>query len=261
LLGVIFEPPHAAVELLKGKSMNKLTINCDMGEAFGIYQFADDELVMPYVTHANVACGFHASDPNVMWRTVKAAKRHGIKVGSHPGLPDREGFGRREMKLSRDEVAALVLYQTGALRGFLDAEHMELSHIKPHGQLMGMAMKYPAVAEGVADAALALGLHVIGCANSEMTRVFDARGVDYSCEFYSDLDYDDDGNQVITMRHDPVAPEDAVARVKRALAEHKTTSVNGKDVAVAIDSICVHSDTPGALPLAKAVYEAVADRL
>jgi len=241
--------------------MKGLTLNCDMGEAFGIYHLGDDAAVMPYVTHANVACGFHASDPNVMWRTVRAAKQHNVKVGSHPGLPDREGFGRREMKFSRSETAALVLYQTGALRGFLDAEQMTLSHIKPHGALMGMAMKYNAVAEGIADAALALKLPVIACTDSEMTRVFDQRGIDYSCEFYADLDYDDEGRQIITMIHEAVAPEDAVAKVMRALREKTASSINGVSVPVAIDSICVHSDTPGALPLAKAVYEAVADRL
>jgi len=241
--------------------MKRLSINCDMGEAFGIYHLGDDASVMPYVTHANIACGFHASDPNVMWRTVRSAKEHGIKVGSHPGLPDREGFGRREMKLSRHDTAALVLYQTGALRAFLDAEGMSMSHIKPHGALMGMAMKYEAVAEGVADAAEALGLPVIGCADSEMTRVFDKRGIEYACEFYADLNYDDEGRQIITMIHEAVAPEDAVTRVLRALREKTALSVNGKAVPVAIDSICVHSDTPGALPLAKAVYEAVADQL
>jgi UPF0271 protein len=237
--------------------MKRLSINCDMGEAFGIYRLGDDAAVMPYITHANVACGFHASDPGVMWQTVRTAKQHGVKVGSHPGLPDKEGFGRREMKLSRSEVAALVLYQTGALKAFMEAEGMYLSHIKPHGALMGMAMKYAAVSEGIADAALALGLPVIGCSDSEMTRVFDARGVEYSCEFYADLDYDDEGRQIITMIHDPVAPEHAVARVTQALRDKTAISVNGKPVKVAIDSICVHSDTPGALPLAKAVFEAV----
>ncbi|WP_320533773.1 5-oxoprolinase subunit PxpA [Robbsia andropogonis] len=241
--------------------MEKLTINCDMGEGFGLYRFGDDEEVMPYVTHANIACGFHAGDPSVMWRTVKAAKRHGIHVGSHPGLPDREGFGRREMKMTRDEVAALVLYQTGALMAFLNAESMSLTHIKPHGSLMGMAMKYAHVAEGVADAALALHLPVIACWNSEMTRVLSARGVSYSCEFYCDLDYYDDGVQIISMQHDPVSPELAVERVRLALSNRQARSVNGKLVDVAVDSICVHSDTPGALPLARAVHDAVADRL
>ena len=131
--------------------INGISINCDMGEAFGIYQFGDDEACMPFVTHANVACGFHASDPKVMWRTVKAAKRNGIKVGSHPGLPDREGFGRREMKLTRDEVTALVLYQTGALKAFLEYEGMVLSHIKPHGALFGMAQRDESIADGIAE--------------------------------------------------------------------------------------------------------------
>jgi UPF0271 protein len=138
----------------RGFGMTKMTINCDMGEAFSIYRFGDDETCMPFVTHANIACGFHASDPSVMWRTVRAAKKHGLKIGSHPGLPDREGFGRREMKLTREEVAALVLYQTGALQAFTHAEDVALSHIKPHGALFGMAQRDETIAEGIADAAL-----------------------------------------------------------------------------------------------------------
>jgi UPF0271 protein len=241
--------------------MNRLTINCDMGEAFGIYSLGSDEEVMPFVTHANIACGFHASDPVVMWRTVRAAKQHGIAVGSHPGLPDREGFGRRAMRMSRQEVAALVLYQTGALRAFLDTEGMPLSHIKPHGALMGMAMQEAGVAEGIADAALAIGVPVIACTDSEMTRVFDSRGVTYSCEFYADLDYNDEGRQLITMHHAAVEPEDAAARVLRAVTQGQARSINGRDVKVAADSICVHSDTPGAVAIARAVHQAVVDRL
>ena len=187
--------------------MQKVTINCDMGEAFGIYRFGDDEACMPFVTHANVACGFHASDPVVMWKTVRAAKRHGVKVGSHPGLPDREGFGRREMKLNRDEVTALVLYQTGALKSFLDAEAMELSHIKPHGALFGMAQRDEAIADGIAEAALKYGVPVIAYSDCAMSEVFTRRGVPFTCEFYADLDYDDSGRQIITKEHDPVSPE------------------------------------------------------
>lgn len=241
--------------------MTALTINCDMGEAFGIYRLGDDEAVMPYVTHANVACGFHASDPGVMWRTVRSAKRHGLHVGSHPGLPDREGFGRREMKLSRHDVAALVLYQTGALQAFLTAEGIELSHIKPHGALMGMAMREAHVAEGIADAALALGKPVIACGDSEMNRVFDARGVVYSCEFYVDLDYDDEGRQVISLTHDSVEPADAAERARLGLAESLALSISGKKVRVATDSICIHSDTPNALAIAQAVFAVAGHRL
>ena len=241
--------------------MKPLTINCDMGESYGIYHLGDDESVMPYVTHANIACGFHASDPKVMWRTVRMAKRHGLKVGSHPGLPDKEGFGRREIKLSREEVAALIIYQTGALKAFLEAEGVPLSHIKPHGALMGMAMRDNHIAEGVADAVQALGVPIIACTDSEMTRVFDARGVEYSCEFYADLDYDDEGRQIIAMTHEAVDPAAAAGKVLRALTKGTALSVNGREVRVAADSICVHSDTPNAIAIAKAVQQGVGPRL
>jgi UPF0271 protein len=241
--------------------MARVTINCDMGEAFGIYCFGDDEACMPYVTHLNVACGFHASDPMVMWKTVRAAKKHGVKVGSHPGLPDREGFGRREMKMSREEVAALVIYQTGALKAFLDAEGMTLSHIKPHGALFGMAQRDAAIADGIADAAEVTGLPVIAFSDCAMSEVFARRGIPFTCEFYADLDYDDDGRQVITREHVPVGPAEAAAKVSRAVAEGLTRSLTGRDVKVVAESICVHSDTPGALDVAKAVHAALADRL
>ncbi|QGY32938.1 lactam utilization protein LamB (plasmid) [Pantoea cypripedii] len=232
-----------------------------MGEAFGIYRLGNDEDVMPFVTHANIACGFHASDPSVMWETVKIAKKYGLKIGAHPGLADKEGFGRREIKLSRREVAALILYQTGALKSFLDTEGVPLSHIKPHGALMGMAMRDNHIAEGVADAVLALGVPIIACAFSEMTRVFDARGVEYSCEFYADLDYDDEGRQIIALTHDPVEPAVSAARVLQALKTGTAKSVNGKTVRVAADTVCVHSDTPNAIAIAKAVHTAMNEHI
>ena len=241
--------------------INGISINCDMGEAFGIYQFGDDEACMPFVTHANVACGFHASDPKVMWRTVKAAKRNGIKVGSHPGLPDREGFGRREMKLTRDEVTALVLYQTGALKAFLEYEGMVLSHIKPHGALFGMAQRDESIADGIAEAALSLGVPVIAYSNCAMSHVFTKRGVPFSCEFYADLDYDDHGRQIITMNHDVVSGQKAAHKVLRAINEGKTVSINGHDVDVVAETICVHSDTPNSLEVARAVHQALVERL
>ncbi|MDB5526648.1 MAG: lactam utilization protein LamB [Rhizobium sp.] len=239
--------------------MARTTINCDMGEAFGIYRFGDDEACMPYVTHANVACGFHASDPVVMWNTVLAIKRHGIAAGSHPGLPDREGFGRREMKLNRYEVASLVVYQTGALKAFLDAEGIQLSHIKPHGALFGMAQKQEEIAEGIADAAAIFGVPVIAYSDCAMSRVFTRRGIRFSCEFYADLDYDDEGRQIITKEHHAVEPEKVAAKVRRAVDEGLTQSVTGHDVRVLAETICVHSDTPNALAVARAVHGALAD--
>ena len=238
--------------------MDKVTINCDMGEAFGIYRFGDDEACMPFVTHANIACGFHASDPMVMWKTVRDAKRHGIKVGSHPGLPDREGFGRREMKMSRDEVAALTFYQTGALKAFLDSEGMQLSHIKPHGALFGMAQKQVEIAEGIADVAQHFGVPVIAFSDCCMSEVFTRRGIPFSCEFYADLDYDNTGRQIITKEHPPVAPDLIVAKVQRGVRDGLVRAIDGTDVAVVAQSICVHSDTPNAVSVARAVHEALA---
>lgn len=234
-----------------------VTINCDMGESFGIYKLGNDEACMPYVTHANIACGFHASDPRTMWRTVRLAKKHGVKVGAHPGLNDREGFGRRAMTIDREETAALMLYQVGALKGFLEAEGVELSHIKPHGALFGMAMKDEAVANGIADAAEVFDVPVIGFANCVQEQVYSTRSTPHVCEFYADLDYDDRGWQIITMEHEPVAPEAAARKVLRAITEGKTSSINGRDVDVRAESICVHSDTPDAVAVARAVRDAV----
>ena len=127
-----------------------ITINCDMGEAYGLYRFGDDAALMPFAHLANVACGFHAGDPSAMRRTVQLAKRHGAKVGAHPGFPDVQGFGRRAMVMDRDEVDDMVTYQVGALKGFLDAEGLPLNHIKPHGALFGAALRDRGVAEGIA---------------------------------------------------------------------------------------------------------------
>src|SRR5581483_7081894 len=123
----------------------KLAINCDMGESFGLYKMGDDEGLMPHITIANVACGFHASDPTVMARTVRLAKQHGVKVGAHPSLPDLQGFGRREMKMEPHELIDCIVYQVGALKAFLDREGLPLNHVKPHGALYGMAARTEAV--------------------------------------------------------------------------------------------------------------------
>lgn len=235
--------------------MPKISINCDMGEAFGIYRMGDDEACLPFITHANVACGFHASDPRVMWRTVRAARRHGVQVGSHPSLPDLQGFGRREMRLEPDEITAAIVYQTGALKGFLEAEGMALSHIKPHGALYGMAQRDPAVAEAVADAAAVFRVPVFAFANCAMSEVFSRRGIPFVCEFYADLDYNDEGRNIITREHHPVEPGEAARRARMAVTEGKTQAVSGSMVDVVAESVCVHSDTPGAIAIARAVRE------
>ncbi len=232
-------------------------INCDMGEAFSIYRCGDDEGLMPFITLANVACGFHASDPVVMRRTVALAKEHGVGVGAHPSLPDREGFGRREMKMDRHELTASVLYQVGALSAFLKAEGMELHHIKAHGSLYGMAARDEQVAEAVADVAEVFGVPLMGMSGTVHEQVWGSRSAGFIAEYYADLDYRDDGSLIITREHAAFDPGESAKGVVRAVTEGVTTSVGGKDIPVRADCICVHSDTPNAVELAKAVNEAL----
>ncbi len=233
-------------------------INCDMGEGFGLYRMGDDEGLMPHITVANVACGFHASDFNHMHRTVRLAKQHGVRVGAHPSLPDLQGFGRREMKIGRDELANCLIYQIGALKGFLDAEGMVLNHIKPHGALYGMAARMDDAAQAVCDAADVFRVPLMGMINTLHERVYTARGHALIAEFYADLDYSDDGFVIITRDHPPVDVDRAAERCVRAVREGLTTSISGKDVRVRADAICVHSDTPNAVDIARTVKEAVA---
>jgi 5-oxoprolinase (ATP-hydrolysing) subunit A len=239
----------------------KLAINCDMGESFGLYKMGDDEGLMPHITIANVACGFHASDPSVMAYTVRLAKRHNVRVGAHPSLPDLQGFGRREMKIRPDELTDCIVYQVGALTGFLDREGMELFHIKPHGSLYGMAARLPEIAKAVADAAKVFNVPLLGMVGTLHEKVYPAEGLRFISEYYADLDYNDDGMVIITREHPAVDPQRAAKRALRAVKEGIAETVNGGEVAVRADCICVHSDTPNAVEVAQAVKAAVADYL
>ena len=232
-------------------------INCDMGEAFGLYKMGDDKGLMPLIEMANVACGFHASDFNHMRATVRLAKQHGVKVGAHPSLPDLQGFGRREMKMSREELAHCVIYQIGALKGFLDAEGMALNHIKPHGALYGMASRSEEMAHAICDAADVFKVPLVGLINTCHATVYPARGHRFIAEFYADLDYTDQGGLIITREHAARDPAAAAAACLRAVQQGKVASVGGIDIAVRADTICVHSDTPNAVAIAGAVRAAV----
>lgn len=234
-------------------------LNCDMGESYGIWRLGDDRRIMPSIHMANVACGFHASDFNHMRATVKLAKAYGVRVGAHPSLPDRQGFGRREMKIGRDELANCLIYQIGALNGFLAAEDMPLNHIKPHGSLYGMAARDPEVAHAVCDAADFFRVPLLGMGGTEHERVYKSRGHRFLGEFYVDLNYADDGQLIITREHEAVDPRDASDRAVRALRNGVVRSVGGKDIPVLTATICVHSDTPGAHLVAQAVHDRLVD--
>ncbi|MGA7809237.1 5-oxoprolinase subunit PxpA [Bradyrhizobium sp.] len=238
-----------------------VTINCDMGEAFGLYKMGDDEALMPLVDVANVACGFHGSDFNHMRKTVGLASQHGVKVGAHPSLPDLQGFGRREMKIGREELTNCLLYQIGALKAFLDAEGMPLNHIKPHGALYGMAARMEEVAEAVADAADVYKVPLFGMKGTLHETVYRRRGHAFVAEYYADLDYNREGGLIITREHEAKDPTDAAARCVRAINEGQTRSVAGNDIPVGADSICIHSDTPNAVAITEAVRNAVAPYL
>ena len=227
-----------------------MTINCDMGEGFGLYRLGNDAALMPHIDLANVACGFHASDPAIMHATVRLAKQHGVKVGAHPSLPDMQGFGRRAMVISPEEVEDLVIYQTGALKAFLHAEGMLLHHIKPHGALYGMAARDEAIAGAIADAARVFGVPVLGMAFTAHETVYKKKGVAMIAEFYADLEYDGDGNLILSRVHNAVDPAHAAARVVRVMRDHVVATTSGRDIPVRAETVCVHSDTPAAVSIA-----------
>jgi 5-oxoprolinase (ATP-hydrolysing) subunit A len=228
----------------------RMTINCDMGEGFGLYRLADDEALMPFIDLANVACGFHAADPTIMHETVRLAKKHAVKVGAHPSLPDLQGFGRRAMVISPAEVTDLVTYQIGALKAFLDVENVRLNHVKPHGALYGMAARDEKIAGAIADAVLPFGVPVLGMAFTAHETVYKNRGIEFIPEFYADLEYDGCGNLILSRVHDAVDPAKAAVRVQRAIREHVVTTTDGKDIPVKAATVCVHSDTPAAVAIA-----------
>lgn len=243
----------------EGGHAMKFHLNCDMGESFGLYAMGDDAGLMPHITQANIACGFHASDPNHMRTTVGLAKKHGVAVGAHPSLPDLAGFGRREMKIERDEMLNILLYQIGALCAFLKQADMPLSHIKPHGSLYGMAARDAGIAEAVADAAEIYGVPVLGLAGTVHEEVYTKRKVGFLAEFFADLDYSDEGGLIITREHKHVEPEVAAKRAYQAVGEGQMTTVGGKTLPVKAETVCVHSDTPNAVEIVTAVKKALSD--
>lgn len=238
-----------------------IDINCDMGESFGLYKLGDDDAIMPLITEANIACGFHGSDPNHMAHAVASAKKHGIKVGAHFSLPDLAGFGRREMVIDREEMANIILYQIGALNEFLKVQGVKLSHLKPHGALYGMAARHEHIAHAVCDASEHLGLPIFGLAGTLHEEIYTARGVEFRPEFFADLDYDENGKLLITREHAAYDPAIVADKIIRAVDEGIVLSASGKQNVVRAETICVHSDTPNVVDIVMAMRAALGDRL
>ncbi|MFK8076443.1 MAG: LamB/YcsF family protein [Granulosicoccus sp.] len=238
-----------------------VNINCDMGESFSLYDMGDDEGIMPYVTEANVACGFHGSDPNHMRKTVRLAKQFGVRVGAHFSLPDLTGFGRREMKIDRDEMANIVTYQIGALKGFLESEGMELAHLKPHGALYGMAAREEHIAQAICDAGENYNVPIFGLSGTLHQEIYTARGMEFIAEFFADLDYDDQGKLIITREHPRLDPTEVGQKALRAVRDKIVISTSGNEVPVKAQTVCIHSDTPNVIEIAKSVRAALGEFL
>jgi len=235
-----------------------IDLNCDLGESFGRYTLGNDAAVMPYITSANIACGFHAGDPSVMQATVRLAKQHGVNIGAHPGWPDVEGFGRREMSFSAEEVEAMVLYQVGALAAIARAEGAELRHVKPHGALYNQAAVNAALAEAVAGAVkrFSRDLVLVGLAGSSLVEAARGIGLSVASEAFPDRAYNPDGTLM------PRSLPGAVLHNPAAVAENAlrlaTEGIRFGEIVVLPDTLCLHGDNETAAENARLVREKLA---
>jgi UPF0271 protein len=234
-----------------------IDINCDMGESFGAYEIGADDEVLPHITSANIACGFHGGDPSVMRTTVAHALEHGVAIGAHPGLPDLVGFGRRAMQVSPQEVYDLMIYQVGALSGFVRAAGAELRHVKPHGALYNMAVAQPALADAIARAVHDVDPRLIlfGLAGSTMLKSAERAGVAWASEAFADRNYLHDGSLVPRSSPDALVRDvdEGVRRAVRMVRDGLVADVDGEDIPIRADTICIHGDGQNAAQLAKAL--------
>ena len=232
-----------------------IDLNADLGEASGADATRGDEAILRAVSSANVACGLHAGRPSTIRQTVRLALTHGVAVGAHPGYPDLTGRGRREMRVPPGELEDLVLYQVSALAGLVSAEGGRLAHIKPHGALYHMAARERAIAEAIVTAITALDRRLILFAppGSELAKAGEAGGLTVAREGFADRAYQADGTLVPRTVAGAVQCDAAavVAQAVRMVRESTVVAVNGSIVALAVDTICVHGDTPGAADLAR----------
>jgi 5-oxoprolinase (ATP-hydrolysing) subunit A len=237
--------------------MITIDLNADMGESFGAYSIGSDEAVMTSISSANVACGYHGGDPSVMRRTVRLARERGVAVGAHPGFPDLVGFGRREMRVAPQDVEDLVLYQIGALAGIAHGEGIRLSHVKAHGALYNMAVKDRSLADAIARAVAAFDrtLVLFGLPNSDLVRAGQAAGLRVALEGFADRAYEPDGSLTPRSRTGAVIHdvETVVQRAVRMAIDGVVIATDGSELALRVDTICTHGDTPGAQALTRAL--------
>jgi UPF0271 protein len=234
--------------------MPRVDLNADVGESFGAYTSGNDEALLPLVTSASVAAGFHAGDPSVLRRTIRLAASHGVAIGAHPGFPDLVGFGRRNIQVSPADAEDFVLYQIAAVAGVAAAAGVSLQHVKPHGALYNMAVKDSALAEAIvrAIAAFDAQLIVLGLPGSELLHAAQRRGLRTAADAFADRAYDADGSLRARTKPDAVIHDPAlvVARAVRMVTEGVVEAVDGTVVSLRVDTLCLHGDTPDATLLA-----------
>ena len=244
--------------------MKTIDLNCDMGESYGAWKMGADAEVMPYITSANIACGFHAGDPATIRKTVRLAVDRGVAIGAHPSLPDLMGFGRRVMRISPQEMYDLVIYQAGAVEAFARAAGAKLHHVKCHGALYNMAANDEGLSEAMIRAVKDLGSNVMLYALSESRNFQLAKKAEVRVagEVFADRGYSDDGT--LAPRDQPGGMiEDPAASVKQVLGmieEGYVTSLAGKRVPVAADTLCIHGDQPGAVVFAQTLRKVFSEK-
>lgn len=240
--------------------MSAIDLNCDMGESFGPWKMGDDEAVMPHISSANIACGAHAGDPDVMAATVRLAKRFSVSVGAHPGYPDLRGFGRRQLAMSRDEVINMLLYQLGALSAIAESEGVELWHIKPHGALYNQACENAVLADAVVEAVMRFSksITLVGLPGSQLERAAGERSICCVREGFADRTYQPNGSLRDRKHADALLSDPAMAaRQAVQLAQGQVVCIDGCSLQLSVDTICIHGDTPGAAEIASAVNSAL----
>lgn len=239
--------------------MFQVDLNCDMGESFGTYKMGTDEEILKFITSANIACGFHAGDPATMRQTVKLALEKGVAIGAHPGLPDLTGFGRRNMDISSQEAYDMVVYQIGALDGFLRAEGGKMQHVKPHGALYNMAAKSKELSEAIAEGVYKINPELIlfGLSGSELVKAGEKAGLRTASEVFADRTYQKDGSLTPRRQQDAMITDDqkAIAQVIRMVKEGKVLSQQGEDISIQADTVCIHGDGLHALSFARSIKE------
>lgn len=244
---------------MAGSNLSIIDLNCDMGESYGVYRIGQDEAIMPYVTSVNIACGYHAGDASTMRKTVKLALEHGVAIGAHPGLPDLQGFGRREMKISAQEASDIVLYQIGALQAIAKSEGGRLQHVKPHGALYNMAARDKSLADAIARAVHQADpeLILVGLAGSELLVAGQEIGLRTASEAFADRTYLADGSLTPRVRSDATIQEvsQAVSQVIELATVGTVRTVDGDQIKLQADTICIHGDGNHALQFAKAINE------